>query len=274
MDRCYRSVVFAAVAWLALVGQAPDVISKDVKAEAKGKVEARLNSVPSGQAQLAGQAASATDGQNTNHADRHAASELQAQWVATQAAVDAARWTKYSVIASCFGSTLVMIALFFAYRANGIAREASRRELRAYVGNSSIEFVHPPGTNNEIRVLATYGNEGATPALNVKRHLLVGVMVDGDRFANPEPHAPIRTQQSVGLLFRGDARTTEAHCQCPPKIMQAIDQGGAIVFIWGWIEYDDVFGATHKTSFRYFYDTESRKLGHRILVAPEGNRFS
>lgn len=118
-------------------------------------------------------------------------------------------------------------------------------------------------TNDKInvRVQFTFRNVGKTPVGGVRlRHCkevldappkdFVGLA--DEYYASVAPDAPIVLYQL---------------CECPFEVFSAIKSGKTKLYFYGNLSYDDIFGYSRTTYWRYAFD------GNELLPCEEGNRF-
>ena len=194
-------------------------------------------------------------------------SELCAQWKAADAAADSAWWAAVGSFAGAISTALVIVALYFAFKSNWIARDTAKRQLRAYI---SIE----PGGINEAqnglsRVPFNIINNGQTPAYELE-HGGDFVVIEG----NPMEFDPSLdgrldgqtavTDQSLGPNSNRFSYAYLEAALCAPFLAQ-IDKKEAAIIHYGYVTYKDAFGERHRTSFAFYHwgevlsDLESKR---------------
>jgi hypothetical protein len=149
------------------------------------------------------------------------------------------------------------------------ARDTSKLELRPYVGITSAKALQLTTNNQNIAAL-TIENVGKTPAINVctwfgSVGVNAGETFDFDlaekpanlkRFTSPPNGKFILNIKANGLLSEEDIRK--------------IRDGRTVLFVFGTIDYTDVFGDPHTTTYRYQFARE-KGVGDILNVCEEGN---
>lgn len=144
-------------------------------------------------------------------------------------------------------------ALDLSREANIISSRNAERELRAYL---SVFDFDTTVTNAAITTKITFKNSGQTPARNVR---MTSLWASG-----PEPfpdHLHLSTSTAEGrgsvgpsMPFFGGVSSDEPDAGFQPLTHAQIGEVLAKTkkfWTFGVIEYDDVFGNTHRTRFRY-----------------------
>jgi hypothetical protein len=144
--------------------------------------------------------------------------------------------------------------------ANQIAIANSQQQLRAYVAatNVNVVFHRDPdrispdnrfridGPVNTYRLSAILRNGGQTPAINVVTNISCQRL---QRTVLPTFYFPDSTNFGHGVI--GPA--SEVHTRDIPVAAHAFDPiNDTEWFLWGWVEYDDIFGGQrHRTEFAF-----------------------
>ena len=147
-----------------------------------------------------------------------------------------------------------------AITSNQIAMINAERQLRAYVTVQEINMVKHrladrvgtynadaiPGTVHTYRFSVILKNGGMTPAINARMN------ISHNRFNNEMPadfHFPDSTNFGNALI--GPQLTWHTPSITIPASELATPLVGAFHYLWGWIEYDDIFSSTtrHRTEF-------------------------
>jgi hypothetical protein len=187
MPRGDRRYVLAAFGWLALSGAKPPPKQPDSRPSNKPTAQAVLPSptptptAAQGTPEPPVAAYRGYDPDPCYHAQKHDAADLCAQWraaiAAEKAAHEARRATSWSIVATLLSGVaiiglIVTIAqgrsgLRKASEANNLARDSSKRELRAYLAATdfAIENFSPGETPRSTWILRNLGN---TPAFCVE----------------------------------------------------------------------------------------------------------
>ncbi|MGI4877078.1 MAG: hypothetical protein ACRYG4_06285 [Janthinobacterium lividum] len=210
-------------------------------------------------------------------------SELCANWYSAEGSHDAAKWAFWQLWISAFGILGLGITLFFNRQALRLAMDATKdadaalavaaqnadaatRLADAAIANAQVELraylsVAQPRMKQlqagvEAHISITVINNGRTPARNAAMH----VSYVADRVNKSDfPDAP-KMIIPMGSIANGEPRTNESGFPnvIPEGLILAFDAGSLAIFAWGWIEYEDVFGLKHKTTFRLVHDVKCR----------------
>ena len=120
-------------------------------------------------------------------------------------------------------------------------KEAERRQLRAYVTAAETKAEQIQTANGIIwEIQVVWQNNGATPALNVFANANIttfGGDLPGD-FDFPDNHRP----SQVAPIPIGPAQFL--YCRAPQvngSTFVDVSQGLRRLFIWGWVDYEDIF---------------------------------
>lgn len=186
--RHLRIAALAAVPLLLGTAPAPDQSAGAKEQPGQGEGAQSLRDIAAAQDKLA-EAANAGERQRPCEYDKpDYSSELCAQWYAARATKEAADWSKWTLWISFFGAFSTIVALFLSWHSIRIARDATRRQLRAHVGIHRITF-------NKKGIAFTVKNHGTTPACNVS---IVTVHKYDDV-------APVETRHEFGIVDPGEA---------------------------------------------------------------------
>lgn len=126
------------------------------------------------------------------------------------------------------------------------ARDTARKELRAYVGVEHVTIQDkfrggPPGFGK-----FTIRNFGKTMAKDTQIWIVgtlktVGEMTD----------FPLSDRRSKQVVMPNEPIGFDESIEIEAGDIQLFDQGIGYVYLWGRIEYSDVFGEPHWTTFRF-----------------------
>jgi hypothetical protein len=143
-----------------------------------------------------------------------------------------------------------------------LTREAEKRELRAYIGHHSIHFENALAIKNGKEIIAPLGpvkyfdwNYGRTPALNVEMFVrtelgrapekLLSELEDADR------------QNVVQIVHPGQNLGRIVSRYTPDQTF----------FMYGYVDYDDIFNDRWRHRFAFSYDPERARRGGEAWVA-------
>lgn len=163
-----------------------------------------------------------------------------------------------------------------AVEANRIAREISRRQLRAYVGVEGARITM--NDEGELSYRITYKNFGQTLASKVMARTTLTATplpLTGSLPVETNPTPPI----SVGVLWPDQIAPKNDFMKMPgmtkpgrftPEYRDDIATSRAGIFLHGEITYEDIFRDSHRTKFQLIYTGEWG--GKRnLIICEEGN---
>lgn len=136
--------------------------------------------------------------------------------------------------------------------------ELARLDQRAWVTVAETKFEEPPEVGRNPTVEVTLINTGRSPALRVR---FAGTVFARNRNGEiPAPDAEERpTTQPFSRMIIAPGATIETRFTCTEPIaneptLNLIRLSATLtLFVQGFIEYEDVFGTSHKTTFSYFW---------------------
>lgn len=134
-------------------------------------------------------------------------------------------------------------------------KESDEIAQRAWVGIVSIgPIVIVP--NKQLSLSITISNTGRSPAFNVASFSVNNIL---DRHITSETKLPLKGPippvQSSTSLGANETRTgTHAISPFSAEQVDAVKNGTAIWYHFGWITYQDTFSVDRKTDFCYFYE--------------------
>ncbi len=197
--------------------------------------------------------------------------DLCAQWKAADAAADSAWWAWASGLVGIASTCFVLIALYLAYRSNGIARDTAKRQLRAYVGVSGIKFeiasveagyspldFGTPGLIYPDFITINVKNFGQTPATGVScRIQLCSVPMLGrppTEFPNEKSFLP-RGENIETRHYLHMGETEPIKCGLPDvRWYWAAQRKQLSICVAGRIFYTDAFNEPHSTKFAFTWE--------------------
>ncbi|RWE78788.1 hypothetical protein [Mesorhizobium sp.] len=216
-------------------------------------------------------------------ADEHDAADLDAQERAAKAAERSAAtaerqevpaWTQ--IIVGIASTLIAVVALIVSLWTAITGIRTTRAQLRAYV--SPVDFDTVITNQNvppHIEVKITFKNTGQTPARNVRLNLKWGVSrppfkedEHATNVSNPEGRGSISSQ----MAFYAGVLTSPHDAKHPlsQTDIEEILKGNLRFWVFGVIEYDDVFRSSHKTRFRYVMNVEANNIA-TFSPCTEGN---
>ncbi|MBP7334379.1 hypothetical protein [Niveispirillum sp.] len=204
-------------------------------------------------------------------------SDLCAQWKAADAAYESARWTLAGVWIGGAGlvgvlATVIFTGLAFraAKEANKIASNTAEKQLRAYVHVMDSEVKYPPSGGFVVNFKVM--NLGQTPARNIRMLLSSSAgklgypIPTGNRQPSPKPG--LAPQQFYYAPYFATGPVADI-------AMMLARQEDWRAYIYGIIEYCDVFGNERYTKFRCAVDhiDHADDANAKVVIrwCPEGN---
>lgn len=188
-------------------------------------------------------------------------SELCAQWRSARAAENSAFWSQWGVLIT-LGGTIGLIATIWqgrlalerAWEANQIARQSARAELRPYVFNRNLSWLHY-GIGKELvdywEMHVEWANAGHTPTYDLEllawKYLGPSELPSDYAFdyRDPDPAPSLHIAAGQSLTSVGVRVTADE--------MKAVQDGDRHLYFWGWAQYRDVLeeSPTYRTEFCY-----------------------
>lgn len=225
----------------------------------------------------------------------HDQCDLEAQWKAADSAEQAAYWAFWQTILSGAGIVGLLVSLWFtgaaarsASQASGdaaealevarqnagaaaeqvaVARNAANRQLRAYVGVSSIDVKTAGEGYLAAKIL--FRNYGRTPAYNCTAHLAASVekwpaIGPSKSNVSPEP-------QARGVTLHPTAEF-EGWAGCDAlEHAPDIENGVKAFYIFGFVQYFDDEGVSRRTNFAYRGTGSVFFRTHEVHLCLSGN---
>lgn len=295
MPKCNWRILIAFVGWLSLANaQSPRAKSKQPETQSN-----QTNAVPPGTPPSAPVKPveppklerACDEGKDARDSD------LCAQWKAADAARDAADWTRLGIILGVFGTVGLFWTLYYTRKAVLAAEEATKGaddalatanrsadasarlasiseehgqlSLRAYVSVTDIKFrADQPG---ELWAEVTIQNKGSTAALELQGDFTL-VIVEGNSWDGPPgAFAPRGVKR---ILAAGEPLILESGNSVAPYQPKDIIDGDWTLGVVGAVGYDDIFGKSHVTNFRYHWRGRFRANGRPIEPTETGNEMT
>lgn len=204
-------------------------------------------------------------------ASRLEESDLCAQWRAATAGERAARAAQWGNLLSFLGAlasaggllALVVTiqqgrsALRRARKANRIARKTAEHELRAYIAVTLGEM-RDVADRSQPKCFVNVKNVGATPALKVS------IQIDSAIFDTDYiPEDAVYGVERDFTLHPGQDLRSHLECQysLAPGALDALAQKTCIIWVWGKVEYVDIFDKNHVSNFCHIYSGTNLNKG-------------
>jgi hypothetical protein len=174
---------------------------------------------------------------------------------------------------------LMFLALLAAALAAGratrflsLARRHQEAEVRAYVDVDRLEFVETPEPDGVVKVRVVFKNSGQTPAFQISSAAQVGVREQESGDGVPFMPLPERAANpGMPRLGRDATSPYVVECEAIPNLADRVMQGKAVIVVWGWTEYLDIFDLKRRTAFQYLCNAETLKSGPIFKPMHGGN---
>jgi hypothetical protein len=173
-----------------------------------------------------------------------------------------------TLIAAAAAALLSLIGLallagsYGAWKAARAFEQSRRQELRAYVDVDKLEFVEAPEREGIVKIKLLFKNSGQTPAFDQRSATEVKVHEQEDGVEIPIMPLPDRAANSgTPRLGRDAISASIVECKATRNIADRVSKGDAVILVWGWTEYVDIFDQDRKTAFQYVCDAETLKSG-------------
>lgn len=233
----------------------------------------RLDKPMTGEAQPQGYQPHCEDPNTNSDAD------LCAQWAAVQQVGESNRMASLNLRFTLFSLWATVIATIVLLWTLIETMTVSRRELRAYLfvdGVAIGDGTHHPDRNPDLMgiVGSALGvkNSGGTPAHQVVHWSGVDIAYF-DKEGEMRAPSKLDTNFTSNVPPNGTITADRVMSRKPTqKMVAAIKAGKAAVFVFGAIEYKDVFDTSHRTDYRlYFCGAWPPPLAPNLRFSTTGN---
>lgn len=271
MLRSYRHIVFALVG-IALAGTSPPHQPDQNSNAAANHAQADVPTY---------QPYADLHSERCYESGDHEAADLCAQWRAAYAAEETTGFAYWGNWISAVGAllsftsiVLVLFALKQGSKANEIAEDTAKRQLRAYIATSDYQIFRDPDELEKIRVVLICENLGETPAKDVTSTLFV--LANSGTFSDavhrPEPEIDYYGGRAV--IGKGGKKQTAIAVEVAGAPVDEILGGDFAICFYGRIRYSDIFGEVHETRYCAYTDAFTRSVGMNHADAPTGNSLT
>jgi hypothetical protein len=129
------------------------------------------------------------------------------------------------------------------------------------------QLVDPGPTTGDAPILVQWENSGTTPALNIIDRTNIVSMTDPMPDDYPFVDKTTKPHPNVASYLAPKAILHGPEIRIPAQIIERCALGGYYLYIYGWINYDDIFDKRHRTEFSYqvTVGTAHGNPGHRVL---------
>jgi hypothetical protein len=138
-------------------------------------------------------------------------------------------------------------------QANRLNGESARLDQRAWVGPGKASFLQPVEPDKEFSLCVEIVNSGKTPALRFKGKISIQMQPIESLFLPDYRRDPLKkSKASVGTLLPGVPRCLHSPpTQLSSEVIDTLKSGEETFYVFGRVEYGDVFGGIHCTMFCY-----------------------
>jgi hypothetical protein len=191
--------------------------------------------------------------------------------IAAGAAIRAARYTKDAAVAGEQAASAALSSAKSDREANEFAIKHAEYQLRAYI-TKTLGEIRRFDIGETFQAHVVMKNTGQTPAHNVTAWIGVGLGVYPPN--EPAPERPALEGGSKSVLGPGSEHhlTVDAAGPLTSQHFEMMERGEAAVRVVGGIQYKDVFGHPHTTTFDLFYGGKYGMNANLVLSnGPTGN---
>ena len=266
MPRGYRHIVIALAGLVLLAANHANAEGGNEKSSAEQYIATSLNHVAASNDKTPERAKrSAQEQQPCGPKQYGSSADLCAQWKAADAATDSAWWAWAGGVIGLGSLVGIFLALGLAFHSNWIARDAAKRQLRAYVTYSN-EWWHgdfSPGQPLELKPRIV--NLGETPARDVVWQAeLRNFNATGaeSEFTRSPMQAPSKSTIGKGQFLQTTLKVVPSL-----PVYARVMSGETILYVFGWVDYKDVFGTKQSMTFRLRFEPSDE----RWVMCPVGN---
>jgi hypothetical protein len=184
--------------------------------------------------------------------------------IAQQSMKKAAWW---SFVAVSIGSALLVGTLYFNWKAVGVTRSIGQAQTRSYL---YLHSINAKVVGEAITGTVNIANSGTSPALWVKQEIKFNYSKQGfeEQWLDSttlHSSGDLHSQEKLDLAFTADDKdlpTTE------------IKQGHVNFWVFGRVEYVDVFEQKWRLDYRRQLHLDHRNGRYRFIKCAEGNRLN
>jgi hypothetical protein len=250
MLRGYWRYIFAI--GLILAGHHPNAVAQPKKETAQERTADALENIAKTYDEQTKRSERSPETEPCEQGQDNRNSDLCAQWKAADSAQIAA-WLSGASFAA------VLIALWFAFRSNWIARDTAKRQLRAYV---SVEpkGIYERDSDGNIIVPIAIKNAGQTPAYQVTVFSWFSLSDDPLSFDPSAPNRERPPNYDPTEITIGPGETHHVYTRMPfsptkPEMLAIASKETAIIH-YGVVTYVDAFKAGRNTEFAHYHRGE------------------
>ena len=256
MLRGYWRVIIAVIG-LAIAGLGSAVTYQlyDASQQRHSDYHYQPASHPGFQVDVSGKPIATSYQPNCENPQKPESADLCAQWAAVGQVAESNRMASLNLrfaIASLWATAIATVALIWTLIET---RETARRELRAYLFVDAYELgdgthLDPDNLHGKVALFIAIKNSGSTPAHRVAHWSAVDITSLADEASMTAP-AKLEPTNLSTIPPGGNITGTRVMPKKPTaRTVAAIKAGRSAVFVYGAIEYWDVFDRRHRTDYR------------------------
>ena len=181
-------------------------------------------------------------------------------------------------IITAFGVYYVWRTLVATQKVAADTREIGEAQARAYIQVYDVFVDNENLKSGKLTGRIKYRNAGQTPARKIRHELHIGcaTTISGSQIIVPDVNLPPvleRGGASDGDLAAGGVQegNVQGDRSMPDGALEGIRAGQAVVFLRGWVRYEDVFNRVHHTHFCWHKDKSCWGRGVEMIRSPFGN---
>jgi hypothetical protein len=144
-------------------------------------------------------------------------------------------------------------------------RASAHLEQRAWVFCEGVKCRHPIATGGQVNIDLTYTNSGKTPANKVR--INCDIVIEAKNYAVESyvrtGKTTFPTEVDIERFIAPNTTRNAPHDFTLPftdEVVAQIRSGAFVVYVFGDITYDDVFGERHQTLYAYTVDPSTWQL--------------
>jgi hypothetical protein len=188
-----------------------------------------------------------------NNPQKYENADLCAQWAAVSQVVESNRMASLNLRLAIFSLWATAIATVLLIWTLIETRETSRRELRAYIFVDACGLIigDKPHNRGKVISIVVVKNSGSTPAHRVLHWSnVVLAPASEENFEVPDS---LDEQHAATIPPGGGITADRLTDKVTVKQAVEIRNGTKAIFVYGAIEYLDVFDRPHRTNYRLYY---------------------
>lgn len=261
--RIIAAVVIACIASTTSYGQAPKPAEKT--GTSKNQPAPRTPKAGSKESPIfiGGEVTTAKTKEDSDREDKEGKEQANREWAA--------------IYVSGGAAGIALLALLVALWQLGVAAATAKKQLRAYLGVTpqDIRILEKNHLQTYIEVL----NTGSTPAKKVRQWTKIEIRPP----ATKDPFPLDEVGYGVRPIVPGAKWLLGMEMNTTDQQFAALQMQMLAIFVWGRVEYEDIYGEHQWLTFRYrnigtvySQDQHGNKalLGWALLPEPEGNESS